>query len=49
MPINVTPVSGLSEHSNDVRLCTARIVNDLIVTGESLRCSGTNESGDFDG
>ncbi len=36
MPINVTPVPGLSEHINDVRLRTARIVNEMILPNESL-------------
>jgi acyl-CoA dehydrogenase len=36
MPINVTPISGLSDHINDVRLRTARIVNERILTNESL-------------
>src|ERR1700728_3560173 len=36
MPINVTPIARLSDHINDVRLRTARIVNDRILPNESL-------------
>ncbi len=36
MPINVTPIAGLSNHINDVRLRTARIVNEMILPNESL-------------
>jgi acyl-CoA dehydrogenase len=36
MPITVTPVPGLSEHINDIRLRTARIVNEMILPNESL-------------
>ena len=36
MPITVTPIEGLSDHINDIRLRTARIVNDLILPNESL-------------
>ena len=28
MPINVTPIAGLSDDINDIRLRTARIVNE---------------------
>ena len=35
MPINVTPIAGLSDHINDVRLRTARIVNEKILPNES--------------
>jgi acyl-CoA dehydrogenase len=36
MPINVTPTAGLSDHINDIRLRTARIVNEEILPNESL-------------
>jgi acyl-CoA dehydrogenase len=36
MPINVTPTAGLSDHINDVRLRTARIVNEEILPNETL-------------
>ena len=36
MPINVTPTPGLSDHINDVRLRTARIVNEKILPNEAL-------------
>ena len=35
MPINVTPNEGLSDHINDIRLRTARIVNERILPNES--------------
>jgi acyl-CoA dehydrogenase len=36
MPINVTPTAGLSDHINDIRLRTARIVNEEILPNETL-------------
>ena len=36
MPINVTPIAGLSDDINDVRLRTARIVNEQILPNESV-------------
>ena len=36
MPINVTPIAGLSDDINDVRLRTARIVNEKILPNEAL-------------
>ena len=36
MPINVTPIAGLSDDINDIRLRTARIVNEKILPNESL-------------
>ena len=36
MPINVTPISGLSDHINDIRLRTARIVNEEILPNEAV-------------
>jgi acyl-CoA dehydrogenase len=35
MPINVTPTAGLSEHINDIRMRTARIVNEKILPHEA--------------
>ncbi|HEX3795869.1 MAG TPA: acyl-CoA dehydrogenase family protein [Acidimicrobiales bacterium] len=35
MPITVTPIPGLSDHINDIRLRTARIVNEEILPHES--------------
>jgi acyl-CoA dehydrogenase len=40
MPINVTPIEGLSDHINDIRLRTARIVNERILPNESLLWQG---------
>jgi acyl-CoA dehydrogenase len=40
MPINVTPISGLSDHINDVRLRTARIVNEEILPNEAVLWAG---------
>ena len=40
MPITVTPIAGLSDHINDIRLSTARIVNEMILPNESLLWSG---------
>ena len=34
MPINVTPIEGLSDEINDIRLRTARIVNEKILPNE---------------
>ena len=36
MPINVTPIAGLSDDINDIRLRTARIVNEKILPNEAL-------------
>jgi hypothetical protein len=36
MPINVTPIAGLSDDINDIRLRTARIVNEKILPNESV-------------
>ncbi len=35
MPITVTPIAGISDHINDIRLRTARIVNEEILPNES--------------
>jgi acyl-CoA dehydrogenase len=35
MPITVTPVAGLSDHINDIRIRTARIVNEEILPNEA--------------
>ncbi len=40
MPINVTPISGLSDHINDIRLRTARIVNEEILPNEAILWAG---------
>jgi acyl-CoA dehydrogenase len=40
MPINVTPTAGLSEHINDIRMRTARIVNEDIVPNEAALWAG---------
>jgi acyl-CoA dehydrogenase len=40
MPINVTPISGLSDHINDIRLRTARIVNEEILPNEATLWAG---------
>jgi acyl-CoA dehydrogenase len=40
MPINVTPIKGLSDHINDIRLRTARIVNEEILPNEAALWSG---------
>jgi acyl-CoA dehydrogenase len=35
MPITVTPIAGLSDHINDIRIRTARIVNEEILPNEA--------------
>ena len=40
MPITVTPIAGLSDHINDIRIRTGRIVNDMILPNESLLWRG---------
>ena len=40
MPINVTPIAGLSDHINDIRIRTARIVNEEILPNEAALWSG---------
>jgi acyl-CoA dehydrogenase len=40
MPINVTPTAGLSDHINDIRMRTARIVNEKILPNESVLWRG---------
>jgi acyl-CoA dehydrogenase len=40
MPINVTPTAGLSDHINDIRMRTARIVNEEIVPHEAALWAG---------
>ena len=46
MPINVTPIEGLSDEINDIRIRTARIVNEKILPNESVlwRGAGSNAS-----
>jgi acyl-CoA dehydrogenase len=40
MPITVTPIAGLSDHINDIRLRTARIVNEEILPNEAALWAG---------
>jgi acyl-CoA dehydrogenase len=40
MPITVTPIAGLSDHINDIRIRTARIVNEKILPNEGVLWSG---------
>jgi acyl-CoA dehydrogenase len=40
MPITVTPTAGLSGHINDIRMRTARIVNEEIVPNEAALWAG---------
>ena len=40
MPINVTPIAGLSDDINDIRLRTARIVNEKILPNEKVMWAG---------
>jgi acyl-CoA dehydrogenase len=40
MPITVTPIAGLSDHINDIRLRTARIVNEKILPNEKVLWPG---------
>jgi acyl-CoA dehydrogenase len=40
MPITVTPIEGLSDHINDIRLRTARIVNEEILPNEAALWAG---------
>jgi acyl-CoA dehydrogenase len=40
MPITVTPIAGLSDHINDIRIRTGRIVNENILPNERLLWSG---------
>ena len=40
MPITVTPIAGLSDHINDIRIRTGRIVNEKILPNEKLLWSG---------
>ena len=40
MPITVTPIAGLSDHINDIRMRTARIVNEEILPNETALWSG---------
>ena len=48
MSINVTPIAGVSDHINDVRLRTARIVNEKILPNEAVlwhsRRSGASDA-----
>jgi acyl-CoA dehydrogenase len=40
MPITVTPTPGLSDHINDIRIRTARIVNEKILPNEAVLWRG---------
>jgi len=40
MPINVTPIAGLSDDINDIRIRTARIVNEKILPDEAVLWRG---------
>jgi acyl-CoA dehydrogenase len=40
MPITVTPIEGLSDHFNDIRIRTARIVNEEILPNEAALWAG---------
>jgi acyl-CoA dehydrogenase len=44
MPITVTPIVGLSDHINDIRIRTGRIVNEKILPNEKVLWRG-NRSG----
>ncbi|HXA32552.1 MAG TPA: acyl-CoA dehydrogenase family protein, partial [Acidimicrobiales bacterium] len=44
MPITVTPIDGLSDHINDIRIRTGRIVNEKILPNEKVLWRG-NRSG----
>lgn len=46
MPINVTPTPGLSDHINDIRLRTARIVNERILPNEAVLWHGRRRGAD---
>jgi acyl-CoA dehydrogenase len=40
MPITVTPIAGLSDHINDIRIRTGRIVNEKILPNEGVLWRG---------
>ena len=40
MPITVTPIAGLDDHINDIRIRTARIVNEKILPNEAVLWRG---------
>ncbi len=44
MPITVTPTAGLSEHINDIRMRTARIVNEKILPNEGVLWRGRRDN-----
>jgi acyl-CoA dehydrogenase len=44
MPITVTPIAGLSDHINDIRTRTARIVNEEILPHEAALWKGRRSS-----
>jgi acyl-CoA dehydrogenase len=43
MPINVTPIAGLSDEINDIRIRTARIVNEKILPNEKVMWAGRRD------
>jgi hypothetical protein len=45
MPINVTPISGLSDRSSDARSHTGRGDHERMVTSESLRSASRSNRG----
>jgi acyl-CoA dehydrogenase len=45
MPITVTPTPGLSDHINDIRTRTARIVNEEILPNEAALWKGRRSGG----
>jgi acyl-CoA dehydrogenase len=48
MPITVTPTAGLSDHINDIRMRTARIVNEEIVPNEAALWAGRRNNANDD-
>jgi hypothetical protein len=46
MPINVTPIDGLSDHINNVRSHTGPGVDGQMVTNESLRYGARGDAPD---
>ena len=43
MPITVTPIAGLSDAINDIRIRTARIVNEKILPNEKVMWAGRRD------
>jgi acyl-CoA dehydrogenase len=46
MPITVTPIAGLSDHINDIRIRTGRIVNEKILPNELLWAGRRGQASD---